>query len=695
VTTTTAAQPQRTAGGERAVRPAPLLGAAVVIALAVMALLLWVGEGRPVTAPDGLPDPGLGTQWAVPTLRVLGDLSAVLTVGLLLLGGVLVPARDGLLRGARLSWTRAARWSALVWAVVIALQIVLSLSDVIALPVSSVLDPTLIWSFISDVELGRALLVQLMLAVVVALCSRWIRTTTGAGLLTLLALGTMLPPTLVSHAGTSDQHTLAVSSLMLHVLSAGVWVGGLVALVLLGTSDRRPLPVAVPRFSRLALWAAVALGLSGVASAAVRLASPADLLTTSYGRLVLLKLVLIGVLSAFGVWHRRRVLPALSGDGARRAFLRLGAVEVLVMAATVGVAVALSRTPPPVSGEVPPDALSPARLLLGFDLPPAPDLVGLLWGQARLDGFWIAVGGLMIALYATGTHVLRREGDRWPVGRSIMWYIGSALILVATNAGLATYASVLFSVHMVQHMILSMVAPIFLVLGAPVTLALRTLPRGGDQVGPREWLTMFIHSRYVRIISNPIVAAVIFVASFYVLYLTAIFPTLMTSHWGHIFMGVHFLLAGSLFFWSLIGIDPGPARPPYIVRLVILLVVIPLHSFFSLAIMATTQVIAPDWFGGLQRPYLTDLLADQHLGGSIGWALGEVPIVIVMIALFLQWVRSDEREARRGDRAQERAASTGKGRDVHADYNAYLARLADSNRRRDEQAAKAQADRSE
>lgn len=116
----------------------------------------------------------------------------------------------------------------------------------------------------------------------------------------------------------------------------------------------------------------------------------------------------------------------------------------------------------------------------------------------------------------------------------------------------------------------------------------------------------------------------------------------------------------------------------------ILLVVIPLHSFFSLAIMATTQVIAEDWFGGMQRPYLTDLLADQQLGGSIGWALGEVPIVLVMIALFLQWVKSDEREARRGDRAQERAATTGAGRDVHADYNAYLAQLADTEKRRGE-----------
>lgn len=685
--TTTAAARQHPAVDAAGVHRARLLvGLAPVVALVVMALLLWAGDGRPATAPDGLPDPGLGTQWAVPVLRVLGVLASVLTVGLLLLGAVLVPARDGLLRGARLTWTRAARWAALGWAVVVVAQVVTSLSDIIALTIGEVLDPTLLWSFLTDVELGRALLVQVVLVLVVAACAVTIRTTTGAGLLCLVALGAMLPPTLISHAGTSDQHTLAVSSLMLHVVAAALWVGGLVALVLLGTSDRRPLPVAVPRFSRLALWSAVALALSGVANAIVRISSPGDLLTTSYGRLVLLKVLLIGVLSAFGAWHRRTVVPALAGDLARRAFIRLAAVEVLVMSATIGVAVALSRTPPPVSGEVPLDSMSPARLLLGFDLPPAPTLPGLLWGEVRLDGFWLAVCALMIALYATGTLVMRREGDRWLVTRSLSWYGGTLLILAATNSGLATYASVLFSAHMVQHMVLSMVAPIFLVLGAPVTLALRTLPRGGDQVGPREWVMRFIHSRYVQVISNPIVAAVIFVASFYLLYLTAIFPALMTSHWGHIFMGVHFLLAGSLFFWSLIGVDPGPSRPPYLVRIVILLVVIPLHSFFSLAIMATTQVIAEDWFGGLQRPYLTDLLADQHLGGSIGWALGEVPIVIVMIALFLQWVKSDDREARRTDRAQERAATTGVGRDDHADYNAYLASLAASDRRRADRA---------
>jgi putative copper resistance protein D len=680
VTTTEA--PARTTAEGSPLRPSGVLVPAAVIAVAVALGLLWSGDGRPAASPEGLPDPGMGTLWAIPVVRVLTDLSAALTVGLLLTGAVLVPARDGLLRGARLAWTRAARWSALVWLVCVAASVLLTLSDILALPIASVADPSLVWSFLQQIDVGRALLVQMLLLLWVVLSAGRIRTTTGAGLVGLLAVAALLPPTLTSHAGTSDQHTLAVSALMVHVVTAALWVGGLVGLVLVGISDRRPLPVAVPRFSRLALWSAIALALSGLANAVVRVATPSELVTTSYGRLVLLKVVLICVLAAFGVHQRRKVVPQLSGDGARKGFVRLAATEVLVMAGTIGVAVALARTPPPVSGEVPVDALSPARILLGFDLPPEPTLGRLLFGEMRLDGFWLTVGLLMIALYATGTHVMRREGDRWPISRSILWYIGAGLLIAATNLGMGTYAHVMFSVHMVQHMVLSMIVPIFLVLGAPVTLALRTLPRGRDQVGPREWLTQFIHSRYVRIVSNAVVASVIFVGSFYVLYFTELFPIFMSSHWGHIFMGVHFLLAGSLFFWSLIGVDPGPNRPPYIVRVVILLVVIPLHSFFNIAVLASNAVIAEDWYLGLQRPYAMDLMADQQLGASLAWALGEIPVVLVMIAIFVQWVRSDEREARRTDRAQDRAAATGRGRDELAEYNAYLARLADSEKRR-------------
>ncbi len=639
-----------------------------------------MGDGRPTAAPGGLPDPGLGTSWALPVSRVLVDLAAILTVGLLLLGAQLVPARGGELRGARLQWTRAARWAALVWGLLVLAQAVLVLSNVLAVPVPGVLDPPLLWSFLVDIDLGRSLLVQAVLALVVAACAYAVRTTTGAALVGLLALAALIPPTLTGHSGASADHTVAVSSLMVHVLALTLWCGGLVALVLLGTSDRRSYPVAVPRFSGLALWCAIAVAVSGVVNASVRIDGLADLLTTGYGRLVLLKGALIGVIACFGLWHRRRVLPQLAGDVSRRLFVRVAAVEVLVMAATVGVAVALSRTPPPVLADVPLESLSPARAILGFDLPPAPDLTGLLWGQARLDGFWLAVAALMLALYVAGVRAMHRSGDRWPIGRTVSWFVGVAIMLAVTCTGLATYAHVMFSAHMVQHMALSMVVPIFLVLGAPITLALRTLPRGGDQVGSREWLNSFLHSRYVTFISNPIVASIIFVTSFYGLYFTGLFPWLMSGHWGHVFMGVHFLLAGSLFFWSLIGIDPGPRRPPYFVRMMILLIVIPLHSFFSVAIMMTSTVLAEDYYAVLARPYAMDLLADQHLGGSIGWALGEIPVVLVVIALFVQWVRADDREARRLDRRQDRATATGQGTDELGDYNAYLASLAERDR---------------
>ena len=345
---TTSVTVARTSGGTSAgspVRPSRLLLAAALLALAVGAALLWIGDGRPTGGVDGLPDPGAGTSWALPASRVLADLAAVLTVGLLLLGAVLVPARDGELRGERLRWTSAARWSALVWAGVVAAEVVLTLSDVLAAPVPDVLDPALLTSFVLDIDLGRALLVQAVLALCVAVLAGLVRTTTGAGMVGLLAVAALVPPVLTGHAGTSSDHTIAVTSLMVHVIGVSLWCGGVVALVLLGTADRRSYPIAVPRFSSLALWCAIAVAASGVVSAALRLGSPADLVTSWYGRIVLLKVLLIAAISGFGVWHRRRHLPRLASEPTRLLFLRVAAAEVLVMAATIGVAVALSRTP--------------------------------------------------------------------------------------------------------------------------------------------------------------------------------------------------------------------------------------------------------------------------------------------------------------------------------------------------------------
>jgi len=231
----------------------------------------------------------------------------------------------------------------------------------------------------------------------------------------------------------------------------------------------------------------------------------------------------------------------------------------------------------------------------------------------------------------------------------------------------------------VAHMGLSMLVPILLVLGAPVSLALRALPAAGrssaqqDPPGMREWLLAALHSRLSRLLTNPVVATVLFVAGFYGLYFSSLFDTTVSSHAGHVAMNVHFLLSGYLFYWVVIGVDPMPRPIPPLAKVGVVFASLPLHAFFGVVLMGTRKVLGADYYRSLGLSWHTDLLGDQRLGGGIAWAAGEVPLVIVMIALLVQWARSDERTARRLDRAAER--------DADADLNAYNAMLAELARR--------------
>jgi cytochrome c oxidase assembly factor CtaG len=185
------------------------------------------------------------------------------------------------------------------------------------------------------------------------------------------------------------------------------------------------------------------------------------------------------------------------------------------------------------------------------------------------------------------------------------------------------------------------------------------------------------------------VALALWVGSLYGLYFTPVFSTLMGTHLGHVTMQLHFLAVGSLFFWVLIGVDPNPQRWHPLARMGLLLAAMPFHAFFSIAIMSTSTVLDAAYFRALDRPYSVDLLADQHLGGGIGWALSEVPVLLVAAAIFVQWARADHREATRLDRTADRAEARIAGRAVPTEvepetdefsrYNAYLAALAQSN----------------
>jgi cytochrome c oxidase assembly factor CtaG len=220
-----------------------------------------------------------------------------------------------------------------------------------------------------------------------------------------------------------------------------------------------------------------------------------------------------------------------------------------------------------------------------------------------------------------------------------------------------------------------MLVPILLVLGAPVSLALRALPAAG-RAGPpgmREWLLAALHSRLSRFLTNPVVATLLFVSGFYGLYLSDLFDTAVSSHAGHLAMNLHFLFSGYLFYWIVIGVDPTPRPIPPLAKVGVVFASLPLHAFFGVVLMGTPKVLGAAYYRSLGLPWHTDLIGDQRLGGGIAWAAGELPLVIVMLALLVQWARSDNRTARRLDRAAER--------DDDAELNAYNAMLAELARR--------------
>ena len=595
--------------------------------------------------------------------------SSFLVVGALLAISFLTLDVNGKVAESNFELRKLASIASLVWMFSNLTFIILTLANILNASISDVLEPNVLRSFLFQIALGQYLFAQLLLSILISMILPRFRTIGTGTFLLLATLVAIVIPVFQSHSASSGSHSMAIGSLAIHVIALSLWVGGVFAIAFLTPAARAS---AVPRFSVLALWAAIAVVLSGSINAFIRL-NFKDAWNSSYSYLVIVKVLLTAGLIVIGYLHRRNLKKLTEIKGFK--FIQLILAEVVIMIATLAIGSLLSSSQPPTrdSGTTVDRAIS----IVGVKMPQPPTLPRILFGYEP-DALMIGLLITAVALYIKGVMILTKRGDKWPVGRTISFAIGISAIDFATSGGLGLYAQFSFSWHMVAHMTLGMIAPIAIVLSAPITLALRTLPQGRnkEERGVRGTFLSVLHSRYSAIIVNPVGALAIFDGSLFALYFTPLFNNLMSNHAGHLLMNIHFLLAGFLFFHVIIGVDPNPKRPPFLARIVTLLAAMSIHAFFSVALMSATTQIDDGYFATLQTPWITDLLTDQNKGGAIGWAMGEIPILIALVATFIMWTREDAREARRIDRTAERMAAMGQP-DELAQYNKYLQELAD------------------
>ena len=581
--------------------------------------------------------------------------SFITLIGILVGLAFLAPENKGSFQPSRLQKFLAP--VSLAWLLSSIFFLMSEVAFILNTPISEVIDGNILRSFITQTTLGKLFEIQIVAALVCAFAAVRVKKTGGVVFLIFIAWIGGLAPYLESHGSGAGNHMLAIGLVIVHVAAISLWFGGVIALFLMSKSDRE---IARKRFTPLALWCVSAIALTGVVNAFIRIESFANI-RSDYGVLVILKTGIFIFVLALAAYSRKKL--------GEQNFTKQLIQELILLTTVLVLGVFLGQ------GEPPAHSSADVVEAIGIKMPESPTLSRLLF-EYEPDGLFLALLILAVALYVKGVMILSKRGDKWPIGRTVAFALGITAIDYAVNGGLGVYAQVAFSFHMISHMVLATLAPIGIVLGAPITLALRTLPIGRtqDERGVRGYAIAILHSRYSSIITHPVSALIIFEASLFALYFTNLFNWLMSYHFGHFFMGLHFLLSGILLFFVIIGVDPTPQKSPFIFRIVILFVAISIHAFFSVALMSSSQLVDGGYFAEIARPWWPDFLADQKMGASIGWAMGEIPILLALIATFLQWIRADERDAKRIERNSNRARQFGEPDELDK-YNQYLSGL--------------------
>ncbi|MEY2695700.1 MAG: hypothetical protein RLZZ72_956 [Actinomycetota bacterium] len=644
-----------------------LVGVAIASLSALITLLialLLTGS----TAPGQFSDPGAVVRWGTPMVKLIMNFSMAIAIGSLAFSAFAAnPAQQKRLQPI-------SSWAAAIWLLSAASYFVMTYLSAAGITISY--GPEFssgLWLFATEIELGVLLAWNLVIAFVLSLSTIMFPSGRMIAVNTALGMAGLYPLAESGHASSDIGHSIAVNSMLLHLAGISVWVGGLVALFAIYFDEPEKRSVLVKRYSTLALFAFILVAISGLTGGFIRLYQPSDLLT-SYGLLLITKAAVLVLLGLFGVWHRLKLIRGIESGSS--SFIRIVAVEIAIMGIALALATALARTAPPIN-PAQFEALTPAQILTGDPLPP--ELTEAAWLTVwDVDILWLTISLLGIAVYLNGVRILTARGDKWPVARTLSWVTGMLVLLYVTNGAPNAYQEYLFSVHMVGHMMLSMLVPVLLVPGAPVTLLSRAqAPRTDGSKGLREWVLWAVHTPYAWLISHPLFAGLNFALSLVMFYYTPLFRWATEQHLGHQWMIVHFLITGYLFVQSLMGVDPQPHKPAFPVKLMLLIGTMAFHAFFGLGLMNEQSLLLADWFGSMGRTWGDTPLADQAVGGAFAWGVGEIPTLIITLVVVYQWSQSDVRERRRLDRASDRAGN----QDVE-DYNKMLEELSKRQDRR-------------
>lgn len=627
--------------------------------------------------------PGFDVAITATILRSLAEVSSLIALGVLIF---MIFVRETDAKTGRLNKTdigiQILRWASGLMAIITGALIIFDALDTTGARLEQLTQPGAFAVLFESSYYPLAWTFNFLIASAVYFSTFFIRTWLGL-LLPFWGLGlAVMWPVVVGQVLVGPDHDFGSDAAILQTVGVYALFGTIVAAGISTLLGMHLTAFEITRISRISKFALPLLTATELLIAWFKLAgtSPAESLT---GQMLTLRILVLALLWAvfIPVWVGRvfkvtgvsEKSAKIAGEATVARFNRVLVSAVSLITVWLAAGLVINRIPSPHYFE----PVSIPQIIMGFNVDEAPTFQ-VLATHWRPNVLYIALAVAAISAYFYAVRILHRRGDKWPLGRTIAWTLGWAVVIIATSSGFGMYSAADFGIHMIVHMTLNMLAPLLMVLGGFMTLMLRASSgrsvgdiRSTSIAGMHNWITWILKWRVLRVIYNPLLVFVVFILSYYGLYLTGIFENIMLYHWAHQLMNLHFIFIGYLYYGLSIGVDRVPRVLPHIGKLGYVMAAMPFHAFFGVVLMTTPTPVAENYYRYLDMPW-ADLAASQYLGGSVAWSAGELPLLIVVLVLGIQWARQDDKEAKRKDRHMDLGLD-----DDLAEYNEMLKKLAE------------------